>query len=246
MHGCPPNLARIVAQSAAYAYAVSDDALWTGLYGASRGSYKLKNGAEFTVVQETHYPLEGGISFHFENVNGNIPFTLNVRIPAWAEKGSISVNGVSAELGAENSGSYYSVELQNPQSDKVDIHFEMKVRYTVAHHMVEEATNQAAVEYGSMVYCCESADIDNAPMEDFLLDINAEYTLSNIEIEGRTVQALDGEAFCIEKDCKNPKQLYQTLKYNGLGKRKIRLIPYYAWDNREYGEMRVWFPLAYK
>ena len=25
----------------------------------------------------------------------------------------------------------------------------------------------------------------------------------------------------------------------------VRLIPYYAWDNRDYGEMRIWFPVAY-
>lgn len=25
----------------------------------------------------------------------------------------------------------------------------------------------------------------------------------------------------------------------------VRLIPYFAWDNREFGEMRIWFPIAY-
>ena len=39
--------------------------------------------------------------------------------------------------------------------------------------------------------------------------------------------------------------LYQPLKYHGMSKKHVRLIPYYAWDNRDYGEMRIWFPVAY-
>ena len=39
--------------------------------------------------------------------------------------------------------------------------------------------------------------------------------------------------------------LYQPLKYHGMSRKHVRLIPYYAWDNRDYGEMRIWFPVAY-
>jgi DUF1680 family protein len=26
----------------------------------------------------------------------------------------------------------------------------------------------------------------------------------------------------------------------------VRLIPYFAWDNRGFGEMRVWMPVMYR
>lgn len=86
---CPPNLARMVTQSGEYAYTVSDDSIYTGIYGECEAALTLKNGAAFTLKQKTEYPYDGKITFKFKNVTCDKPVTLNLRIPKWAEAGSI-------------------------------------------------------------------------------------------------------------------------------------------------------------
>ena len=73
---CPPNLARTVAQSSEYAYLTSDNGVWTGMYGASEAQIKLKNGGEFTLVQETDYPFDGKIRFTAKDIKTNAPVHL--------------------------------------------------------------------------------------------------------------------------------------------------------------------------
>ena len=70
---CPPNLARTIAQSSAYAYLTSDHRVWTGMYGASEAQVKLENGGEFTLVQSTDYPFDGTIRFTTKDVKVNAP-----------------------------------------------------------------------------------------------------------------------------------------------------------------------------
>ena len=65
------------------------------------------------------------------------------------------------------------------------------------------------------------------------------------KIQGRKMTALEAEEYAIDRSEFDREALYQPLKYHGMSKKHLRLIPYYAWDNRDYGEMRIWFPIAY-
>ena len=242
---CPPNLARTVAQSGEYAYTVSADSVWLGMYGANRVKISLESGAEFTLVQETDYPFDGRIRFTFEDVKSEKGFFLKLRIPGWAESGSIWVNGESRLLGKEEAGTYQSVEVKDLQKGEVILTLDMEARYTTAHTMVEETGGQAAIERGPLVYCCEGVDTKAETLDDLYLDLDAEYLPAEIEIEGRTIRTLETEMYCMNRDGYDRKALYQPLVYRGMKKEAVRLIPYYAWDNREFGEMRVWFPVAY-
>ena len=242
---CPPNLARTIAESSEYAYTVSDDAVWTGLYGASRAKISLKNGAEFTLVQETDYPWDGTIRFSFEQVKNPVPFRLKLRVPGWAEGATVRVNGTERQLRPEQAGTYLTVEIENPAADTVVLSLPVRARFTVANPMVEEDVNQAAVEYGPLVYCCETPDSGAESLDDLLLDPGAAFRPEEMEIEGRKILALQTDACCLNREKYDRNALYQTLRYRGMKKEPLRLIPYFAWDNRGMGEMRVWFPVTY-
>ena len=241
---CPPNLARTIVQSSEYVYTVSDHEVWTGLYGCCEGRFSLQNGAVFTLKQDTEYPFDGRIRFTCENVERNLPVVLQLRIPGWARKGYIRINGVTEELRPEMAGTYQAVEVMNPVSDEVELYLNMEVRHTVAHTMVEENTNQAALERGPLVYCCETPDTASETLDDLLLDLSAEFTEEEIEIAGRKVRALSAEEYCFIRSDYDRNALYQTIRSVKMRRERVRFIPYYAWDNREYGEMRIWFPIA--
>ena len=88
---CPPNLVRTIAESANYAYAKTDDAIWVNLYGGSTLDTELANGGEIKLEQETDYPWNGRVRIKILACGTN-PFALKLRIPGWAESESVRIN----------------------------------------------------------------------------------------------------------------------------------------------------------
>lgn len=273
---CPPNLARTIAESSEYVYTCSNDTLWTGMYGANTAHVQLPCGAAFTITQETAYPYDGQITFKITEIENDIPFKLNLRIPGWARSGKLTAGAKNADdicanasagaatahhgpaagkssacatlrdITASDSGTYITVASTDFVDSCLTLTLDMPVRYTVSHAMVEENTNQAAIERGPLVYCIESPDTEAATLDDLMLDLKAEFTTVPMTIEGRQITALEGDMYVMDRQDYDRNSLYQDLKYSGMHHTNVRLIPYFAWDNRAYGEMRIWMPVAYK
>lgn len=243
---CPPNLARTMAQTSEYAYVRSKDTLWTGMYGANKAFVSLECGAEFKLEQKTGYPYDGKIIFSVTERKNEIPFNLNLRIPGWVESGSIKTKEGEIPLTIENAGSYFTVKIDAPGEAEVVLDLEMPVRYTAPHTMIEETAGQAAIERGPLVYCLEGADAQVETLDDLLLDLNEKFKTEEMQIQGRKIIALKGEMYCLNRTGFDREKLYQPLRYRGMEHTSVRLIPYFAWDNREYGEMRIWIPVAYR
>ncbi len=257
---CPPNLARAIAQSSEYAYTVSKDTLWFGLYGANRAELSLENGARFTIRQQTDYPYDGQILLNICR-HTKTAFKLNIRIPGWLSSGSISWNGRTITLTKKDAASYCTLTLEDEdfslQSDmdstdtenagccEIKIVFHMPVRYTAAHAMVEEAAGQAAIERGPLVYCMESADTKAHTLDDLMMDLHSAWEITPYKVGGRTVAALETQLYCMNRDSYDRDALYQEIHDEGMEPVSARFIPYFAWDNRGFGEMRIWFPVAY-
>lgn len=263
---CPPNLARTISQSKEYAYTVSSDAVYLGLYGAGTAKIQLADTA-FTLVQETGYPYDGKIVLRAEDVSGTGMAKVMVRVPGWVSAGKICAGDRVIMLTGQNASSYVEV-MFNPSDETITIDFDMPVRFTTAHPLVEECVAQAAVERGPLVYCIETPDADVETLDDLLLDLNAGFSQVPYQIKDRTVIALETEMYK-RKNPTSKERLYQTLEYDGLDKVPVRMIPYFAWDNRgaeddgtydvyaiedkldtpddmEYDEMRIWLPVAFR
>jgi len=243
---CPTNLSRSIMQVLEYTYMVSEDAVWLGMYGSSEAKFELKNGAAFTLVQETDYPWDGVIRFSFKDVKNNKPFTLKIRVPGWTEEGTITVNGNKQTLSASNANTYVDIMVDNPADTVIEADFKMKVRYMVAHAKVEEDINQVAVVRGPLVYCMETSDADVETIDDIFLLSNARFEEVPYEILGKRMVALQTEGAILEKEQYDRDALYQPLSVKGVRKIPIRMIPYFAWDNRGFGEMRIWMPIMYQ
>lgn len=242
---CPPNMARFITESSEYAYFRSKDALWTGMYGASHVKVSLENGARFTLRQETDYPWDGNISFSFDDVEIDKPFILKLRIPGWLKKGSVSLNGKRfMELKKADAGTYLDINIEHIKGTGVELVMDMSPRMTIAHSKVEENLNQVAVERGPLLYCAESMDVDVEDMGRLMLPINATFEEEEMEIKDHKVLTLKTNGFTFEQDdWYDPDALYQTLDASiSLKSVPMRLIPYFAWDNRGLGEMIVWMP----
>ena len=240
---CPPNLARTIAETAEYAWAKDANGVWAGLYGDSRARFELENGAAFTLREETDYPWSGEIRFTVEKSNG-VPFTLHLRIPGWVRSGSLG----ERHLGREDAGTYIPVPVQDPESACITLSLDMEPRLVRANGMVEEDRNQAAAERGPLVYCVESADIPQpcAELEDLLMPLSPGFTAADEEICGCRVKALYAKMYRICRESAGRDDLYSDFTDDKLEEIQVRMIPYFAWDNRGMGEMMVWLPLAWR
>ena len=241
---CPPNLARVLSQIGEYFYVVSKDSVWIGLYGASMCQIKLENGATFRMCQETAYPYDGKIRFTFDDIEQEMPWNLMVRIPGWAESGTLTVNGRIRKLTAIDAGTYQCISIEHIKGSIVELKLDMPVRLTVANSMVEEIENHVAVERGPLVYCMESLDTAVSTLDDLFIPADAKFETENILMQGRNVVALKSKFWSLDRERYDRNALYQTLGPYRKKQEEVRLIPYFAWDNRGMGEMRIWFPVS--
>jgi DUF1680 family protein len=115
----------------------------------------------------------------------------------------------------------------------------------LAHPLVEESRNQAAVMRGPLVYCLETADLsDRLGVKDVLLPSDAIFTEEKGEgiLAGMTLLSCVGRVL----GAKPAEGLYRELADYSLEPLSLRFVPYFAWDNRGPGEMSVWLPLLWR
>jgi len=239
---CPPNLARLLAESSEYGYLVSDDSLYVGLYGSNAAHVCLACGAEFDVEQVTDYPFGGTVTLKVTVSAAPQDFNVMLRIPSWMKTGRLTVGDSTVGLTDEDAG-YRAVTLPAGITyAEISIEFDMPARLTCAHSYVEEDCNQVAVERGPLVYCMETPDCDVDSLDQCLIDPTVDFEPVEDVIAGRRVMTLRGSV--LARQGEKGDGLYHTFCADPLERIEARLVPYYAWDNRGEGEMRVWLPVA--
>ena len=231
---CPPNTTRTLCEAQEYAYALTGgNCLWVNLYGNNTLTTK-----ELVVEQQTDYPWDGKVRLTFKKVKDCSCVMLH--IPDWCDKYSIAVNG--EDLGPNHTG---IIQRKFKKGDVIDINFEMRPRLIEANPLVEEAKNQVAVKRGPIVYCLEGQDIEGGyRINDISLPANIQLKEVPMEIAGHRFTALEGEVNVVNNRKWDNHTLYRELQQTAKKTTKIRLIPYYAWDNRGNQDMSLWLPLA--
>ena len=225
---CPPNTLRTLCEAQEYAYAVSGEPLYVNLYG--QNSLKTK---DLEVEQTTNYPWDGQITLTVKKAKSLSTVVLHQ--PDWCDKYSVTVNGEKADL---------TITRKWKKGDVIQLTLDMRPRLVEANPLVEEAKNQVAVMRGPIVYCLEGQDIQGGyRINDIALDDDIELKEVKMTIAGHEFIALEGDAKLVNNKPWNNTTLYRELAKSPDTKVRIRLIPYYAWDNRGIQDMSLWLPL---
>ncbi len=231
---CPPNVLRTIAQAVGYSYAVSGRDVWAILYGSS----KLQTDW-IALSQETDYPWDGRIRITIAKAPAE-PIALHLRIPAWADDATIKINGRDSVIAKP--GTFHALLRKWSVGDVVELNLPMPVRKIEANPLVEELRGQLAVARGPIVYCLESVDLPaGVRLLDVSLGRDAELTpTTDSALPGLTV--LRGRAVATDSAAWSG-ELFRDISSRSSRPIDIRLIPYFAWDNRGESEMTVWIPL---
>jgi DUF1680 family protein len=251
---CPPNLVRTIAEAGGYVYSLSDAAVWVNLFGGSVLDTPLPGGARLRLRQETDYPWNGSVKIVVEQAPAS-PYAVMLRIPGWVRSATagenaaaVAVNGSPAE-GAAVPGRYFRIERAWASGDEINLHLPMPVRILEAHPYVEESRNEVAVMRGPLVYCLESIDLPGGirPME-IIVPRTTRFEARVDDALGAPLDGIvvvEGQAKLLRDGRAKDLPLYRDVRTQPLQDVAIKLIPYYAWDNRGTSEMTVWMPLAW-
>jgi len=237
---CPPNLARILASLGEYIYSQNDTDLTVHLYVQGSASARIGEHA-VTIHQETRYPWEGTVNLTFD-LESPAQFGLKLRLPGWCRSAHLSVNGtpVSFQTGAAASGiqgGYLRIERQWKPGDSVRFEMDMPIERVYAHPDVQQDSGQVALQRGPLVYCLEQID-NPTPLQHINLPQDADLTVQfDPDLLGGMV-SIHGPALAVDTSDWEGK-LYSTTPAS-LIPCTFTAIPYFAWDNRQPGSMRVW------
>ena len=211
---CPSQLSRFLPSIGNYIYASSDDALWVNLYIGNTGQIRIGE-TDILLTQETDYPWDGSVKLTI-STSQPLEKEIRLRIPNWCKTYDLSINGKRINV-SEKKG--YAVIKDWKSQDVIALDMDMPVEIVAADPHVKENFDKRAIQRGPLVYCME--EIDNPVYFD------------QIQLSPSTTFQT---AFA--SDILNG---IKTIKTNGRAQ-SATFIPYYAWDNRKAGKMRVWIP----
>lgn len=212
---CPSQISRFLPSIGNYIYGTSNDALWVNLYIGNKADVKLGK-KDMKVTMESQIPWEGQVKLTIDQLASTVNKEIRMRIPDWCEKYTLAVNGEAIQQPVLDKG-YAVLARQWKQGDVITLNIEMPAVLKQADPRVKQDVGKRAVQRGPLVYCIEETD---NPVDFDQLTLSTKSTL-----ESQFDNALLDGVVKI------------TAKEEG---KEINLIPYYAWDNREAGKMKVW------
>ena len=165
--------------------------------------------------QGGNYPWDGAV--HLEVLRSG-RMALHLRIPGWCRNWTLCVNGEKVEALVEDG--YAVLERRWKKGDGVDLKMDMPIEMVAADPRVKADEGKRAICRGPLVYCAE--ETDNPSFDALAL------------CEGMNLQVVRMEDGPLAGMC-------AVEAATGYG--SFRWIPYFAWDNRAPGRMKVWADL---
>jgi len=126
--------------------ATPDNGLAAVIYAASTVTAKVGTGTLVNIKNTTNYPFEDELNFEISLAEAS-EFPLYFRIPGWAEKATLSLNGKELQTKAEP-GKYVKLDRSWNNGDHITLRLprKIKVRTWVANH------NSVSVDYGPLTF----------------------------------------------------------------------------------------------
>ena len=236
---CPPNINRILPKIGEYIYSQRGDEVALHLYIESEAEIPLKSGP-IRLVQETDYPWDGIVCISLD-VEEPVEFTLQLRRPGWCQDGRIYLNGRQIPVEDKMTNGYITLKRQWHPGDELRLQWLMPVTRVYAHPQVRSNIGRTALMRGPLVYCLEAVD-QSVPVHNIFLPRKAGFDSEYDPEVLDGVVTIHGTAKTIDPvQWEGSLYLQEQPDFKAI---PFKAVPYYAWDNREAGEMQVWFPEA--
>jgi DUF1680 family protein len=234
-HPCPcctMNVSRLVASIGGYFYSTGPGLVAVHLYGGNAAALEV-DGKPVRITEESRYPWSGRIRITVDP-EARQRFSLRLRVPAWAEGATASVNGERVDVAAATVDGYVDLTRDWAPGDSVELDLPMAPARIFANPKVREDLGKVALRRGPLVYCVEQAD-NAEPVPQFALPRDAAVDAERRDLFDGIV-AMTARGTAIEGW---DRDLYRATPPKAAPA-TLTAIPYYLWANREPGAMAVW------
>jgi uncharacterized protein len=232
---CPPNVARTLASLAGYLATTDDDGLQLHQYAPSAIRTTLPSGTAVALDVETDYPRDGVVRLRVRE-DAAAPWTLSLRVPAWAGGARLVVDGAGEAV----SPGTVRVRRAFRAGDVVELHLPVAPRFTAADPRIDAVRGCLAVERGPEVLCLESVDLAAASggRVGDVGDVRLDPSVAPHEVDGAVVvrvRRLAADAHPWPYGAPEPAEDGDAFD--------VPLVPYHDWAERGPSTMRVWLPV---
>jgi len=123
-----------------------DNGIIAAIYGACSAKVKVADGKTVEIVETTNYPFEEQIKFTIRT-SQKVRFPLYLRIPSWANKPTILLNGKLLSASLVN-GKYIRIEREWEKDDEIVLNVPMKLSQSV--WQVNQQSR--SIDYGPLTF----------------------------------------------------------------------------------------------
>lgn len=207
----------------------------------------LTGGLGIALRVRTDYPSGGTVTVRIDRSPAH-PWTLSLRVPAWAAGAPawlVSPDGVRRPV---TPGTTAVTRIFRP-GDEIRLELPVAPRWIHADPRIDAVRGTVAVQRGPLVYCAESVDLpDGHEVDAIRVDTSAD---PEDGPGGDGTQGTGGTVVVAGEVAVQAGQSEAAWPYEPLGhptgQRSVRptgivLVPYHAWADRGPSTMRVWLP----
>ena len=216
---CPPNLARLIASLGKYLWSEDEGTVYSHLFIGSEVETRYGR-----ISMTSGYPWEGKAEY---TIHDGGDFALTIHVPQHAVNMTLRINGEEVSNATEDG--YCRIRREWQPGDRIAVEFDMPVRRIHAHPRVRDAAGKVALARGPLVYCVECMD-HAAALPAIVLPESA--------VVHTTVEEM--VVLCAEGIAQRASDRLYSVGAVRMTRVPIRAIPYFAWGNREPGDMQVW------
>ena len=229
---CPSNIGRTLASLGQYIYALDEKSLYVNQLISSSITQEIR-GTTIRLELDSQLLQKGRADFTVELAE-EATVMLRIRIPAWLEAYSFTLDGISIHPAVENG--YAVLALSRPGIQRLTLTGTVRPRWVAANTRVRADLGALALVYGPYVYCLEETD-NGENLASLYVSPDTPVTLAeNTTGLPGTLPLLCFEARRLETGVEG---LYGSPGFR-LTPQTCTAIPYGLWCNRQPGEMTVW------
>ncbi|MCL2866432.1 MAG: glycoside hydrolase family 127 protein [Clostridia bacterium] len=228
---CPPNLSRLILSLGRYAWGSGDRTIYAHLWLG--GSAQFSVAGRVDVACESQYPWNGAVCYTISPAMEGARFCLAIHLPSCCRNAYWLLNGEVFEPDMKDGYAY--IDRAWHKGDTVKIISELPVLRLYSNLAVPRNAGLTCLQRGPVIFCLEECD-NSAPLAALRLPPDAEIGVEKIHdgaLKGMTALTWEGVREISDTGLYSERH---PIAYPA----KVKAIPYFAWGNREAGEMRVW------
>jgi DUF1680 family protein len=251
---CPPNIMRLLSSLQHYLATTAGDVLYVHQFTDSRIAAQLPAGA-LELETRTEYPWTGRVDFQVRSAP-EAECGLAVRVPDWSPGARLTLDGEPLTLQPDERG-YLIVTRRWQPGDVLTLDLDVSPRLSYPSRRIDALRGTVAIERGPLVYCFEQADQqDQTSIEDLAIEAGGDATgdetagdetagheTAGGEIGGVATVTVTVPVTRLPSAAGQPYAAEPDRSAAAGEPATAVAIPYFQWDNRDGGAMRVWLPV---